>query len=172
MPGHVLDACFVEDLQTAGLLAASCMNLEQPMVGGLAPSADTELASRVAELMRYRVRIRHLKSAEVSQHLSIQTKYPALSVADADAVVIARAEKAVLLTGDGPLRRAALDAGTDVRGVIGELKRLVEDVIIDPPTALTALESILASGSRSPHSEVELARRQWSKMIDKDQSGD
>ena len=72
--------------------------------------------------------------------------YPALSVADAEALVIARAEKAVLLTGDGPLRKAALDAGVDVRRVIGELKRLVAAVIIDSPGALTALESIVTSG--------------------------
>lgn len=167
MPGHVLDACFVEDLRTAGLLAASCTNLEQPVVGGFASSADTELASRIAELVRYGVRVRHLKSLEVRQHQSIQMDYPALSVADAEALVIARAEKAVLLTGDGPLRKAALDAGVDVRGVIGELKRLVAAVIIDPPGALTALESIVTSGSRLPHVEVESARRHWSKMIGK-----
>ena len=81
--------------------------------------------------------------------------------------MIARAEKAVLLTGDGPLRKAALDAGVDVRRVIGELKRLVAAVIIDSPGALTALESIVTSGSRLPHVEVESARRQWSKMISK-----
>ena len=62
VPGHVLDACFVEDLQTAGLFATSCMNLEQPMVGGFAASADTELASRRAELVRYGVRIRRPRS--------------------------------------------------------------------------------------------------------------
>jgi len=172
MPGHVLDACFVEDLQTAGLLAASCMNLEQPMVGGIAASADTELVSRLAELVRYGVRVRHLKSAEVGQQMSIQVHYPALSVADAEALVIAQAEKAVLLTGDGSLRKAARDASVDVRGVIGELKRLVAGVIIDPPGALTALESIVASGSRLPNDEVKLARRQWSKMIDKGRGSD
>jgi len=167
MPGHVLDACFVEDLRTAGLLAASCTNLEQPMVGGFAVSAETELASRVAELIRYGVRVRHLTSLELRQHETMHVHYRALSVADAEALVIARADNAVLLTGDGSLRKAALDAGVDVRGVIGELKRLVAAVIIDPPGALTALESIVASGSRLPHREVEAARRQWSKMIAK-----
>jgi predicted nucleic acid-binding protein len=88
-----------------------------------------------------------------------------LSVADAEALVIARADEAVLLTGDGSLRKAALDVGVDVRGVIGELKRLVAAVVIDPPGALTALETIVASGSRLPHDEVAAARRQWFKMI-------
>jgi predicted nucleic acid-binding protein len=167
MPGHVLDACFVEDLRVAGLLAASCTNLEQPMVGGFAASADTELASRVAELVRYGVRVRHLTSLELSQHELIQVHCRALSVADAEALLIARAEEAVLLTGDGQLRKAALDAGVDVRGVIGELKRLVAAVIIDPPRALVALEAIVASGSRLPHDEVEAARRQWFKLMAK-----
>jgi len=165
MPGHVLDACFVEDLHTARLLAASCTNLEQPVVGGFAASADTELASRMAELVRYGVRVRHLTSLELPQHESMLVHYHALSVADAEALLIARADNAVLLTGDGSLRKAALDAGVDVRGVIGELKRLVAAVVIDPPGALTALESIVASGSRLPRGEVEAARRQWFKMI-------
>ncbi len=167
MPGHVLDACFVEDLQTAGLLAASCTNLQQPLVGGFAASADTELASRMAELARYGVRVRYLTSSELRQHETMRVHYRALSVADAEALVIARADSAVLLTGDGSLRKAALDAGVDVRGVIGELKRLVAAVIIDPPGAQAALESIVASGSRLPRGEVEAARRQWLRMIAK-----
>ena len=167
MPGHVLEACFVEDLRTAGLLAASCTNLEQPVVGGFAASADTELARRMVDLARYGVRVRHLTSMELPQHETMQVHYHALSVADAEALVISRADNAVLLTGDGSLRKAALDAGVQVRGVLGELKRLVAAMILDPPGALTALETIIASGSRLPRGEVEAARRQWSKMIAK-----
>jgi predicted nucleic acid-binding protein len=167
MPGHVLDACFVEDFCTAGLLAASCTNLEQPMAGGFAASAATELAWRMADLARYGVRVRYLTSSELLQHETMQVHHRALSVADAEALVIARADSAVLLTGDGSLRKAALDAGVDVRGVIGELKRLVTAVIIDPPRALSALESIVDSGSRLPGDEVAAARRQWLLMIRK-----
>ena len=101
MPGHVLDACVVEDLQAAGLLAANCTNLERPVVGGFAASADTELASRMAELVRYGVRVRHLTSLELPQHESMLAHYRALSVADAEALVIARADSAVLLTSPG-----------------------------------------------------------------------
>jgi len=167
MPGHVLDACFVEDLQAAGLLGASCTNLEQSVVGGFAASVDTELAWRMADLARYGVQVRHLTSLELRQHETMQMRYRALSVADAEALVIARADNAVLLTGDGSLRKAALDSGVRVRGVLGELKRLVAAVIIDPPGALTALDAIVASGSRLPRGEVEVARRQWSQMISK-----
>ena len=172
MPGHVLDACFIEDLRTADLLATSCMNLEQPMVGGFAASAGTELASRIAELKRCRVRIRYLEPAEVGEQLALQVNHHALSFADAEALVIAQAEKAVLLTGDGSLRKAAHEAGIEVRGVIGELKGLVVRAIIDPPRALSALDSIVASGSRLPHDKVEAAKRQWSRMIDRGRDKD
>ena len=167
MPGHVLDACFVEDLSVAGLLAASCMDLDRPLVGGFAANAHTELAARIPALVRYGVRVRHLTSAELSQHESLRVRYRALSVADAEALVIAQADDAVLLTGDGRLRAAALEAGVDVRGVIGELRRLVTGVIIDPPGALSALQSIVACGSRLPPGEVAAARGQWLRMIAK-----
>ena len=108
----------------------------------------------MADLARYGVRVRYLTSLELRHHETMQVHYRALSVADAEALVIARADNAVLLTGDGRLRKAALDSGVDVRGVIGELKRLVAAVVIDPPEALTALETIVASGSRLPHDEV------------------
>ena len=113
------------------------------------------------------MRVRFLTSLELRQHETMQARYRALSVADAEALVIARADNAVLLTGDGSLRKAALDAGVDVRGVIGELKRLVAAVIIDPPAALTALEAIVTSGSRLPRGEVEAAQLRWCKMIRK-----
>ena len=167
MPGHVLDACFVEDLQTAGLLAASCASLERPIVGGFAVSAATELASRAAELTSYGVEVRYLSSGEVRLQQLIQADHLALSVADAEALVIARAEEAVLLTGDGPLRRAATDACVDVHGVIWELKRLVARAIVDPPRAMAALGSILDSGSRLPPGEVESVQSQWSRAIDR-----
>ena len=38
MPGHVLDACFVEDLRTAGLLAAGCTNLGRRWSAGSPPA--------------------------------------------------------------------------------------------------------------------------------------
>lgn len=168
MPGHVLDACFVEDLQTAGLLAASCASLERPMVGGFASSADTELASRIAELTSYGAQIRYLSAAELRVQQSIQADHPALSAADAEALVIAQSERAVLLTCDGPLRKAALAASIEVHGVIGELRRLIGRVVIDPPKALTSLDGILDSGSRLPAGEVESARRDWSRAIDRE----
>lgn len=166
MSGHVLDACFVEDLRAAALLATCCMNLERPMVGGLAATSETELAPRVADLMRYGVCVRHLSSADVSLHASIQAAHPALSTADAEALVIAQAESAVLLTGDAALRKAALESRIAVRGVIGELRRLTP-LIVDPPAALQALESIIASGSHLPRREAELARQQWLSMVEK-----
>lgn len=169
MPGHVLDACFVEDLQTGGLLAVCCMNLEQPMVGGFAASSETELAPRIAELTRYGVQIRYLTASEVNEQQDIQAGNRALSAADAEALVIARAEGAVLLTGDGPLRKAAGDPDTkvDVRGVIGELQTLVGGVKIDPPKAICALNAIVASGSRLPSDEVERVLRQWNGMVER-----
>ena len=165
MPGHVLDTCVVEDLRTAGLLAVSCASLDRAVVGGFTASLDNELAQRMAELQRYRVAVRHLSAAEVAEQLSIVTQHHQLSAADAEALVIAQADHAVLLTSDGSLRRVAMAEGVTVRGVIGELRRLVTRVLIDPPTALAGLESILDSGSRLPAGEVDRVRREWRRRV-------
>lgn len=65
MPEHVLDACFVEDLHTAGLLAASCMNLDRAMIGSIAASAGSGLAesSANAASLRSHCRNAHLSPA-------------------------------------------------------------------------------------------------------------
>jgi len=152
-------------LAHGGIACGRLYEPRPPVVGGFAASADTELARRMVDLARYGVRVRYLTSLELRQHETIQVHYRALSVADVEALLIARADKAVVLTGDGSLRKAALDVGVDVRGVLGELKRLVAAAIIDPPGALVALETIVASGSRLPHDEVEAAQRRWPRMI-------
>jgi predicted nucleic acid-binding protein len=149
----------------AGLLAVSCMTLEAPVVGGFAASLDTELASRMAKLSRYGVGVRHIAATEIAELEAIRSAYAQLSLADAEALVIAKADGVVLLTGDGPLRKAAERTGVEVKGVLGELKRLVGAVTIDPPAALTALDAIVASGSRLPAEQVARTRQQLLQRI-------
>jgi len=165
MPGHVLDTCVVEDLRTAGLLAVSCASLDRALVGGFAASLDNELARHMAQLLRYGVSVRHLVAAEVEEQRLIVAKHRQLSAVDAEALVIAKADHAVLLTSDGPLRSVAAAEGVTVRGVIGELRRLVNRAVVDPPAALAGLDAILDSGSRLPAGEVDRARREWLRWV-------
>lgn len=162
MSGYVLDASFVKDFDICGALAFSCMSLDEVMVGGLSARHPNELAPHLEILTRYGVIIRHLSPAELSELLALQ-RFPALSVYDREAVVIARVESATLLTGDGPMRRVAESLGVNVRGVIGELERLVVGHIVTPSFALAALEEVIDRGSRLPSDECEHARRRWQK---------
>jgi predicted nucleic acid-binding protein len=138
------------------------MNLDAVMVGGLSAQDPNELKPHLTELTRYGVVVRDLSSSEISELVALE-RFAALSVFDREAVVVARAESATLLTGDGPLRHVAESIEVKVRGVLGELERLVAGQIVTPPFALAALEVIIASGSRLPADECERAQRRWRK---------
>lgn len=67
-------------------------------------------------------------------------KYHKLSRYDCIALAIAKCRKIILLTGDGALRKAALQEGTEVMGSIKVLDLLHEDGLIDDSEYLSCLE--------------------------------
>lgn len=85
------------------------------------------------------------------------------SVNDLFAFVVARAEGAMLLTGDGALRELAESEGTTVHGTLWLLDEMVRLAIIAPDEAARGLERMAASGSRLPEKECRQRMRRWSR---------
>ena len=69
-------------------------------------------------------------------------KYAKPSLYDCVALAIAKCRNIVLLSGDGPLRKAAEKEGVRVRGTIGLLKELYEDRHIDKEEYLYCLQGL------------------------------
>jgi predicted nucleic acid-binding protein len=83
------------------------------------------------------------------------------SVNDLFAFVVARAEGAMLLTGDGALRELAESEGMAVHGTLWLLDELVRLDIVRGRQAAEGLERMVASGRRLPESECQRRIQRW-----------
>jgi hypothetical protein len=98
---------------------------------------------------------------ELGRILAIQSCYGGLSIPDSAALFVAQERQAVLLTGDAPLRRAAVAEHVAVHGVLWILDELLGAALIDTGCACAALERMLAAGARLPPSACNLRFSRW-----------
>ena len=89
---------------------------------------------------------------------SLSKKYVKLSGYDRTALAIAKLRKIPLMTGDGPLRKAAQKENVEVFGTIGLLDKLYNGAYIDESEYQLCLEGLLSHKERRLP-EVELQRR-------------
>jgi len=84
-----------------------------------------------------------------------------VSVPDASAFLLARKLKAVLLTGDGDLRKQSKARGVTVCGVLWVLDMLVWHDAITFELAADSLTAMLEKGARLPEGECARRFRAW-----------
>jgi len=66
-----------------------------------------------------------------------------------------------LLTGDGPLRKAAFKAGVDVKGLLFVFDELVEKNLLLPQHAAVKMQILLDAGTRLPQKDCQERIRRW-----------
>lgn len=87
-------------------------------------------------------------------------KYVKLSLYDCIALAIAKVREITLLTGDGPLRKAAALEEVNVIGTIGILDQLLEGKYVDLPAYEYCIASLLEhNGGKIRLPENELRKR-------------
>lgn len=87
-------------------------------------------------------------------------KYTKPSLYDCVALAIAKVRGITLMTGDGPLRKAANQEGVDVIGTIGVLDCLFEEMYIDKEEYERCLRALLENnGNKVRLPEKELKKR-------------
>lgn len=85
-----------------------------------------------------------------------------LSLEDASVLFLASREGAILLTGDGVLRRCASERGIDVHGILWLFDLLVARQVVMPGLAADRLEGLKKAGlSRLPEEECNQRIRKW-----------
>ena len=86
-----------------------------------------------------------------------------VSIADASVWVVARAEGAILLTGDSKLRTSAKSTGVEVRGVLWVLDELIDAGRISAKEALEAMERMVDRGAFLPRDPCDERRKRWTR---------
>lgn len=103
-----------------------------------------------------------LESVELSEEefylaYELNQKYKKPSTYDCVSLAIAKIRGIVLLTGDGPLRKAAVAEGVTVMGTIGVLDQLMENSLIETEEYLYCIERLLEENGgkvRLPKNEL------------------
>ena len=102
------------------------------------------------ELTVIGVRVSSLEPAQVVRLLEVRSLYPAPSLADLSALVLAESLDAQLLTGDKHLREAALDIRIEAHGTIWIFERLVALGSMTEQEVKAAHGEMLSKGRRLP----------------------
>lgn len=118
----------------------------------------------LADLLNLGLKVRELPGEQVQEMFELQGKNPALSTQDTSVLVLARHTGAVLLSGDGPLRKVSQHEGVVLHGTLWVLDRLVAGGILSPQRAAGAIEMMRQKGSRLPEEECERRGQQWREM--------
>lgn len=102
-----------------------------------------------------------LNGPQVAELLSIRQVSPSLSTSDVEAFILARDLGAVLLTGDGRLRKMALNHDIQVHGVLWLLDELIRFKILDKKHASETLLSMMSRNPRLPKLECQNRLLRW-----------
>jgi predicted nucleic acid-binding protein len=102
-----------------------------------------------------------LTGDQVLEVAALRARYRSVSANDLFALVLARAQRATLLTGDRHLTGVADREGVATHGTLWVLDEMVRLGIVARGQAAQALEQMLERGSRLPQAECQQRLRQW-----------
>lgn len=158
----VIDANVIIDLHNGGILK-DITNLPIDFV-----TPDIVLAEHrngsPDEVLRSGIRAEELSGKLVRQVTELAPRNRKLSTPDLFAFVLARHHGCVLITGDGRLRTLAEQQATECHGTLWVMDLMVEQGILSPASADTALEAILMKNARLPAAECEERQKAWREM--------
>ena len=163
----VKDACVLIDLANGGLVARWFqLRIETHTTDAVLYELEDE--AQFFEVKRF-VDAGLIKVApmyegdkfEAIQAVANMAEEMGVSPPDASAFLLAQKLEAVLLTGDGDLRKQATARGITVFGVLWVLDMLVWNDVIDFQMASDSLREMLEKGARLPEGECDRRSQAW-----------
>lgn len=118
------------------------------------------------ELLKMGLRKTELTQEEFYLAEALVSKYAKPSVYDCIALAIAKTRELTLLTGDGPLRKAAAAEGVNVMGTIGILDQLYDGRYIEDEEYTECIQRLIDKNGgkvRLPKHELEIRLRRCRK---------
>lgn len=103
----------------------------------------------------------NLTSKQIARVGDLAQQHRKTTEVDLASLVLAIEKRAVLVTGDGALRKLAEDYHVEVHGVLWLLDMLVENNILSGKKAANGLEQMIRKGARLPHKEVRERLGRW-----------
>lgn len=91
----------------------------------------------------------------------IEVDYPALSIADCSCLYLTQKLEAILLTGDGALRRIATQQEIKVHGVLWVFDEMITNELITKAEARIKLLQLAELNPRLPANECQKRLRSW-----------
>ena len=103
----------------------------------------------------------NLGVAQLAAAVAKQAIRPRLSLEDCSAWQLSERLGAILLTGDGLLRKTAQEAGIEVHGSLWLLDELLSAALLDEPAACAKLRELMRANRRLPESACRYRLRRW-----------
>lgn len=116
-----------------------------------------------SDLIKMGLQATELSEEEFFLAEDLSDKYSKPSTYDCIALAIAKMRGLTLLTGDGPLRKAAKAEGVQVMGTIGILDQLVKGMYIDLDEFQYCIQELLKHNGR----KVRLPEKELKKRLKK-----
>ena len=105
-----------------------------------------------------------VKDISTIDYLRLQAlDLPGLSVPDRSVLELVEALQGSLLTGDGKLRKTAIEHNMDVRGILLIFDQLVEEDLLNSDDAHKKLKHLKLRNPRLPQQEIERRLKAWSR---------
>jgi hypothetical protein len=106
----------------------------------------------------------HISTEEEYERIEFLEAPKALSYTDRSVIVLAETLDAILLTGDGAVRRFCEKEHKEVRGILWVLDCFLEFQCLNYAEAVEKMEALLNINNRLPKSECEERMKKWKKM--------
>ena len=157
---YIADASFLISLAKAEL--EGFLSILEPVV---VPDLVFEEVKHQREAIA-RLNLRIVELFDTSEVIEVMARFKGLSYQDAACIVSAKAalqdgKSPVVLTGDGPLRKACEIERLRVHGVLWFFDLLHEKEVLEAEVLCRALQKLLREEERLPQREVAVRLRMW-----------
>ena len=116
------------------------------------------------ELVELGLEIQSLDEAEIAGLNELTQAHNNSSLADVSCYFLAKSTGNPLLTGDGQLRKQAMNDGLCVHGALWLLDRMVEHTVLSGAEAAKGLTTMVAMGARLPKGECTSRLAAWAVL--------
>ncbi|HBO3329398.1 TPA: type II toxin-antitoxin system VapC family toxin [Pseudomonas aeruginosa] len=156
---YISDANILIDFRNAGLLEAL---FGLPIVLCCTDFVIRELKdiSR-SELEDLGLLVEAIDGPGIDRLYELKSQHNNSSLADVSCYFLAQERGRPLLTGDGRLRKQAIQDGLEVHGALWLLDQLLIETVVNFDRGADALECMMRQGARFPQTECQLRLEAW-----------